>query len=101
RPLRRRLARFVHVGWRLAEHHPRAPHWHLFQLGVDPARQGHGLGRAIMEHAVALADADRVPAYLETSNPVNLPFYRRFGFEVLETLSGGGDMPPVWTMLRP
>jgi len=100
RPAPSRLRHLVRLGWRLEDHHPHAPHWHFFQLGVDPERQGQGLGRTIMEHAVALADADAVPAYLETSNPVNLPFYRHFGFDLVDTIALGGA-PPVWTMLRP
>ncbi len=96
-----RVAKLLRLGASLEGHHPAEPHWALFQLVVDPACQGQGLGRAIMEHAATLADGDGVAAYLETSNPVNLSFYRRFGFEVVDTLEGKGGIPPVWTMLRP
>jgi ribosomal protein S18 acetylase RimI-like enzyme len=79
--------------------HPDVPHWYLFQLAVHPDHQARGLGRAIVEHALAYADAEGLPAYLETSNPANLDFYERFGFAV-QTRIEHGEVPPIWTMLR-
>lgn len=79
--------------------HPGEPHWYFFQLAVHPSHQGRGLGRAIMDHGLERADADGVPAYLETSNPGNLDFYGRFGFEVREEVRLGA-VPPIWTMRR-
>lgn len=79
--------------------HPSDPHYYVQVLGVDPAHQGRGYGRALLEPAVALADRDRAPAYLETTNPSNLGLYRRFGFAVLEELTLPG-YPPLWTMRR-
>jgi GNAT superfamily N-acetyltransferase len=61
---------------------PREPHWYLGVIGTDPPRQGRGVGAALMEPVLRRADADRVPAWLEASRPENVPYYRRFGFEV-------------------
>jgi ribosomal protein S18 acetylase RimI-like enzyme len=66
---------------RMEEFHPHEPHWYLPLIAADPARQGQGLGTALMEAAIARIDADGRPAYLESSSPRNVPFYRRFGFE--------------------
>lgn len=81
--------------------HLREPHWYIQVFAVHPARQGRGLGRALMDAGLALADRDGLPAYLETTNDVNLPLYRHFGFEVVQEIVLPGGFPPLWTMLRP
>lgn len=80
--------------------HIKEAHWYVAVLGVLPERQGEGLGRALLDPALARADRDRLPTYLETSNERNLTFYGRFGFEVMQEVSIPGGGPPVWTMLR-
>lgn len=79
--------------------HPTEPHWYLALVGVDPTRQGSGLGRALLEPVLNRCDREVEPAYLETQKPENLPFYDRFGFEVLDEVSVPGS-PPVWLMWR-
>lgn len=81
--------------------HPREPHWYVSVLGVEPRQQGKGLGRALLDPALARADGQRLPVYLETSNERNLSFYRHFGFEVVEEIETPGGGPPLWAMLRP
>ena len=80
--------------------HPRAPHVYVYVVGVHPTRKGQGLGGALLRKAVDDADRAGVAAYLETSNPVNLDLYRRFGFEVDGEIRVGAA-PTVWTMTRP
>jgi GNAT superfamily N-acetyltransferase len=84
----------------LESKHPRAPHWHLWALATDPARRGRGVATAVLGPVLRRCDDSGVPAYLETAREGNVPFYRRFGFDVVErvTLPGGG--PPLWLMLR-
>jgi ribosomal protein S18 acetylase RimI-like enzyme len=84
---------------RMAGYHPREPHWYLPLIGVDPAQQGRGYGAALMRHAVQRFDADGVAAYLESSNPRNIPLYQRHGFEILDTIQVGSS-PVVTPMLR-
>lgn len=84
----------------MAHYHPEAPHWYLPLIGVDPARQGQGIGGALMRHALARCDRDGVAAYLESSNPQNIPLYRRHGFEILGTIQFGSS-PVLTPMLRP
>jgi len=76
------------------------PHWYLNLLAVDPARQGRGLGGRLLRTGLSRADGARVPVYLETHNPSNVPFYRRHGFEVVieERVPRGG--PAFWGMRR-
>jgi ribosomal protein S18 acetylase RimI-like enzyme len=84
----------------MARHHPEEPHWYLPLIGVDPACCGRGLGSALMEHALQRCDAEGRPAYLESSNPRNIPLYERHGFHSLGTVQVGSS-PPVMPMLRP
>jgi ribosomal protein S18 acetylase RimI-like enzyme len=79
--------------------HPREPHWYLPLIGVDPSRQGQRLGDKLMAHALARCDADQIPAYLESSNPRNLGFYERHGFERLGNIQVGSS-PTIVPMLR-
>ena len=84
----------------MAKYHPTDPHWYLPLIGVDPAHQGEGLGDALMTFALERCDRDRLPAYLESSNPRNIPFYRRHGFEALGEIQAGSS-PTLVPMLRP
>lgn len=97
------LARFGDFMELMSEHHERLMpmrHWYLMILGVDPPHQGLGVGSTLIAPTLALADAARVPCYLETAKERNLAFYRRNGFEVRheDDIPGGG--PRVWMMVR-
>ncbi|MHB8576040.1 MAG: GNAT family N-acetyltransferase [Dehalococcoidia bacterium] len=74
-------------------------HWYLMILGVDPPRQGIGVGEQLIRPVLDRADAAGLPCYLETLKPRNVTFYRKHGFEVVvEDLLAGG--PRYWTMRR-
>ncbi len=75
-------------------------HWDLPTLGVDPPRQGQGVGSALIEPALALADADGLPCYLETEKQRNVPFYNRHGFDVVVEVDLPNGGPHIWTMKR-
>lgn len=79
--------------------HPTYPHWYLPWFGVDPLLQGRGLGGELMGHCLEIVDTDHVPAYLESPNPRNIPFYGRHGFEVTG-VAQAGECPPITFMLR-
>jgi GNAT superfamily N-acetyltransferase len=84
---------------RMAEHHPREPHWYLPLIGIDPLAQGRKLGAMLMQPVLTRCDREGVPAYLESTNPRNIPFYERLGFQVLTTLQVG-QSPELVPMLR-
>jgi ribosomal protein S18 acetylase RimI-like enzyme len=75
-------------------------HWYLATLGVDPPRQGQGIGGALLRPVLAQADGEGLFCYLETEKEENVRFYRRHGFEVAaeHDLPNGG--PHFWTMKR-
>lgn len=86
----------------MGEQHPREPHWYLPLIGVDPRRQGQGIGGALLRHALALCDAEGLPAYLESSNPANISLYERHGFEVVGLIQAGSSptIRPMWRKPR-
>ena len=77
--------------------HPKEPHWYLFSIGTDPARQGEGLGSRLMDQVLPGCDADGRLAYLESSSPQNVPFYQRHGFEVTRVIQIGTS--PTFTLM--
>lgn len=93
------LIRSLRFLTRLEAIHPREPHWYLAVLGTDPARQGQGVGSALLQPVLTRCDAEGERAYLESSKEKNIPFYRRHGFEVTRELRLDGS-PPLWTMWR-
>jgi len=83
----------------MATYHPKEPHWYLPLIGVDPAHQNKGHGDALMRYALERCDRDKLPAYLESTNPRNVSLYRRHGFEALGTIQAGTS-PTLVPMLR-
>lgn len=81
-------------------HHPKQPHWYLQVIGTDPASQGKGFAGKLMRRRLAMADAQDMPAYLESSKDTNIPIYRSFGFEVTGEIKIV-DGPTLWPMWRP
>ena len=81
------------------EAHPSRPHWYLPWFGVDCALQGQGLGSSLMTTCLKVVDREHLPAYLDSTNPRNVSFYQRHGFEVTEQ-SQAGDSPPMISMFR-
>ena len=79
--------------------HPHEPHWLLQFIGVDPVHQHRGLGSALLRHALARCDREHLPAYLESSNPANIPLYERHGFRRAGVIQVGSS-PDLVPMLR-
>jgi GNAT superfamily N-acetyltransferase len=92
------LSRFDHA-------HPRTePHYYLSLLGTRNEHRGRGLGMALLNENLARIDAERMPAYLESSNPDNNHRYEAAGFVKVISFQAPGDGPVVtgmWRMARP
>lgn len=80
------------------EHLPEEPCWFLEVIGVDPARQGLGLGTALIHHGLQVAREEGLPAFLETANPRNVAYNERFGLHVVEEGDAPGGGPHFWFM---
>ncbi len=84
----------------MEKHHPHEPHWYLPFIGVEPNAQGRGLGGALLQHSLARCDREGAIAYLESSNPRNIPLYERHGFVRAGEICAGKEGPILTPMLR-
>ncbi len=81
--------------------HPRdEPHYYLSLLGTHPSHIGRGIGMGLLGESLARIDRERMPAYLESSNPANNHRYQRYGFEKIGEFYPPGGTTPVTTMWR-
>jgi len=65
------------------------PHWYLGVLATHTAHRGQRIGMDVLRENLRMVDEAGLPAYLESSNPVNDARYRAVGFEPI----GGFDLP--------
>lgn len=94
-----RLSTAFQIFEALDQYHPKDDCWYLTMIAADPTRQGQGLGSLLMKTAVARCDEQGLPAFLESSNPMNITLYERHGFEVMGTIQID-DSPIVTPMIR-
>jgi GNAT superfamily N-acetyltransferase len=80
--------------------HPAEPHWYLAVIGTDPTMRGRGFGQAVIRPRLDRCDAERCPAYLESSKYENVPYYERFGFVTTGEVALPGGGPTLWQMWR-
>lgn len=92
------VERFTALGETMDAAHPVAPHWYLGVAATRPVHQGRGLGAQLIRRVLDLCDEEGVPAYLESSNSRNLPFYYRLGFVETGdlTVPDGPTLFPMW-----
>lgn len=66
---------------------------YIYHLAVDPAYQGHGLGRRMMDECLAglkRAGLERANILVAKDNPRGLDFWRRCGWEDLDGAAAMG-----------
>ena len=82
-------------------HRPAAQNYEVGVLGVHPAAQRRGLGRRLLAavHAVARQAPATTGVYLATTDPANVPFYRRAGYDVLAEAPVAPSVG-FWAMFR-
>ena len=99
---RRRLLRALAVQTQIERLHAAhgKDHWYLGYLGARRDQQNRGFGSGLLREVLAGADANGVPAYLESSNERNLPLYERNGFRVVAELKALDEGPAIWRMWR-
>jgi GNAT superfamily N-acetyltransferase len=86
---------------RIESHHPKRPrHWYLHYLGVEPRRQGKGLGAALLAAVLERCDQEGTPAYLESSTDRNQALYERHGFSLTARFAMPLGGPPIREMWR-
>ncbi|WFB07827.1 GNAT family N-acetyltransferase [Streptomyces sp. LX-29] len=85
----------------MAAAHPAEPHWYLSIIGTDPDPRfrGTGGGTALLRSRLDRCDRADQPAYLESTNLDNVPYYERFGFTVVREITvpkGGPVVAAMW-----
>jgi ribosomal protein S18 acetylase RimI-like enzyme len=98
-----RSARALRLLSVVEEQHPTEPHWYLEAIGTVPEARGQGIGPTVMAPVLARCDEAGLPAYLESSNPQNIPFYERHGFvkmPLFELPPGCPVITPMWRVPR-
>lgn len=82
------------------QHRPEREHQYLDIFATNPAHRGRGVGMALLRADLAELDAIGRPAYLESSNPVNLARYESVGFTRVGRFALPRNGPTVDTMWR-
>jgi GNAT superfamily N-acetyltransferase len=82
----------------IAANFPEEPFWYLDHIGVDAEHRGGGVGTALIQHGLAFADRDGVPAFLETGRRGNVVYYECRGFRTIAEGNGPGGGPHIWFM---
>jgi GNAT superfamily N-acetyltransferase len=83
-----------------AAHPHDQPHAYLGFLATHPDHRGHGIAQQLLAENLKELDARGVPAYLESTNPVNNHRYERLGFRPVTTFESVRDAAPITTMWR-
>ncbi|TQJ89908.1 GNAT family N-acetyltransferase [Streptomyces sp. SLBN-31] len=89
------------IGRLTADIHPAGrAHEYLWMIGVEPGRQGEGLGTALLRHVLDRCDRENLPAYLEASSARSRALYERLGFTPAGAPLDLPDGPSMWPMWR-
>jgi GNAT superfamily N-acetyltransferase len=87
-----------------ANHPPASPpYYYLTLFGTAPDHRGQGIGMALLDDTLERIDAAHSPAYLESSNPVNIGRYESVGFVPRSTFAlpaGNGTVTTMWRASR-
>ena len=84
-----------------ATHPHEEPHYYLSLLATRDAARGRGLGMELLRHDLARMDAERVPSYLESSNPGNDTRYGSVGYVAVGSFTHPTTGAVVTAMWRP
>lgn len=76
------------------------PYWYLLFAGVDPARQGQGIGTALVAPMHQFLDARQQPALLEANSEALVGYWERFGYTVQHRAEVPGGGVTYWFMIR-
>lgn len=77
---------------------PDVEHQYLEFIGCLPMQRSRGLGSLLLGSLLSIANREGIPVWSWSSNPRNLTFYQRLGFEIGEELRRD-DSSPIVTVL--
>jgi hypothetical protein len=93
----------IHALFEQFENHmPRGCFYHLEWWATHRSHVARGFGGALIRENLARVDAERLPSYLESTNPVNLPRYEALGFRRIGEFAppGGRAVTTMWREAR-
>ena len=61
---------------------PKTTMYYLWFIGVDPEHQNEGIGSVLLDEIINDSKNKQRPIYLETSTLKNLPWYKKYGFQI-------------------
>ena len=70
--------------------------FYIGRLAVLPQWQGRGMGSALLEAIIAIAEACRLVLFTSTKSERNLRLYERFGFKPFKNSATATGVPLVW-----
>lgn len=71
---------------KINEIQPKEPKYYLWFIGVDPEHQNEGIGSILLDDIIEDSEHKQRPIYLETSAVKNLPWYKKFDFQIYHEL---------------
>jgi GNAT superfamily N-acetyltransferase len=99
----RGYANYVEICEAMAERVPTelTEAWYLSILGVQPAARGRRLAQRLINATLSRADQLGATSFLETFNPLSIPFYERLGFRREKACFEAVTARPYWILARP
>jgi GNAT superfamily N-acetyltransferase len=94
------FARFQEFATDMRDLPTQEPHWHLNWLGVEPSRQGQGIGSTLVRQMTFRADVESVACHLFTFAPQNVAIYAHLGFDVTTDTILPRTGLRLWMMVR-
>lgn len=83
---------------------PTERRYYLNGIAARRGARAQGIGARLLEPFLERSDAEDIPIYLESSNPRNLSFYLRYGFEkegpALDLPGEPAVLQPMWRYPR-
>lgn len=70
----------------IKKNYPSSQMCYLWFIGVNPEEQSKGTGSNLLQWILERYDRLNIPVYLETSVERNIPWYKKFGFEIYNSL---------------
>lgn len=80
---------------------PGVNHRYLEFIGSPPESRSKGQGGLLLKTLLSQSACEGLPVWCWSSNPRNLSFYHRLGFQKIAGLVRDNDTPPVTSLLRP
>ena len=94
-------AEYRELAARFEANHPHeVPHAYLSLLATHPDHRGGGIGMALLADDLRRMDALHLPAWLESTNPVNDRRYQSVGFETVGSFRTVDEQRVITTMWR-